>query len=176
MLPYELEGALMKIRKKTIRVIALVLALSLVGVSAVPARTVCASTCCCKTPLQIPLLDPTSISRITHHIDEHERMHEGSYRVSRYFLLGNTSPGATNCQGTTERETCGMEPLATFQVLQGVIHSAPRTVHVSLPDAGPVVVPMIGKDQLLFGPAADSGMTNRAGPRPLYLQNLSLLI
>jgi len=171
-----LEAALMSLRKKTIQIIALTLALSLVGVSAVPAKTACARACCCKTPSQIPVLDPTSLSRITHHLKEHERMQEGSYRVSGYFFLKNSSPEAQDCRVKTGPAACGMEPLDRLQVLYGAIHSVPRASHGPVHATGTAAVAVAGKDLFPFRPAAETAMITRAGPSPLYLQNLSLLI
>ena len=103
-------------------------------------------------------------------------MQEGSYRVSGYFFLKNPSPGAQNCRERSKAAACGMEPSDTSQVFYGAVHSVPRATQGLLHAFGAAEIAIVEKDIFPFGLAAGTALTARAGPPPLYLQNLSLLI
>ena len=102
-------------------------------------------------------------------------MHEGSHQVHTFFLLVESDTRRAGCQEKTAQNACGMEPLYSHDAFNGVIQTAPRAAQIFYAywtvDAG-----MIETDSLFFGPAANDESLVRAGPQPLYLKNLSLLI
>lgn len=165
----------MNTRKKSLKILALTLSLALMGIGAVPATADCSSDCCCKAPSKIQFQDITSIPQVTRQMQEYDKMHGGSHQVHTYFLLVESETTRPGCQEKTAQNTCGMEPLYSHDAFKGVIQSAPQAEHIYCAyrtiNAG-----IIERDPLFSGPATSDGLMVRAGPQPLYLQNLSLLI
>lgn len=99
----------------------------------------------------------------------------GAHQVHTFFLLVESDPGKAACQEKATQNTCGMEPLYSQDAYKGVIQTAPRTEQIfyahSIANTG-----MIETESPFLGPADNDGLMVRAGPQPLYLKNLSLLI
>ena len=166
----------MNLRKKTIRMLAVALSLSLVSIGAIPAKADCSSACCCEAPSGIHFQDITSISQMTRHMQEYSRMHEGSHEVHKFFLLVPTDSGGTSCHERTAPASCGMEPLYSHDALKGIIQAVPRAAEVVFYTSSIAVTERTANNPLPFGPASSRILTARARPYPLYLHNLSLLI
>ncbi|MBW1944397.1 MAG: hypothetical protein JRJ51_16380 [Deltaproteobacteria bacterium] len=165
----------MNIRKKSLKILALTLSVALLGIGAAPATADCSNDCCCIAPSKIQFQDITPISQMTRHMQEYERMHEGSHQVHTFFLLVQSDTKRNGCEQRTTESSCGVEPLPGLEVLHCSLQTNPRAEHIFYAYCT-VNAGMIETDSLFFGPAANDGLMVRAGPQPLYLQNLSLLI
>lgn len=165
----------MNTRKKSLKILAFILSVALMGIGAAPAKAECSSACCCKAPSKIHFQDISSFHQVTRHLQEYERMHEGSHQVQRFFLLVESDTERKNCEQRAAEKSCGMEPLAGLEVLHCSLHTNPH-VGYKFYSSSTVNAGMIKNDALFSGPANPAGLMVRAGPQPLYLQNLSLLI
>ncbi len=164
----------MNIRKKSLKILALTLSVALMGIGAVPATADCASACCCIAPSEIHFQDISSIHQVTRHMQEYERM-EGAQQVHTFFLLVESDTKRNGCEQRTTESSCGVEPLPGLEVLHCSLQTNPQAEQLFYAyrtvNAG-----MVETDSLFFRPAANGRLMVRAGPQPLYLKNLSLLI
>lgn len=162
-------------RKKSLKILALLLSAALMGIGAAPAAADCDTECCCKAPSRMHLQDISSIHHVTRHMQEYQRMHDGTGQVHAFFLLVQSEAGNKGCERKTAETSCNMEPLAKVDVLHCTLHTNPHAEY-HLYSLSFVNTGMIGNDSLSYRSATYAGLTVRAGPQPLYLQNLTLLI
>jgi hypothetical protein len=162
-------------RKKSLKLFALTLSLALAGIGAVPATADCSADCCCKAPSRIGWQDISSIYQVTRLMQEYQRTHDGSHQVHANFLLAQTGTKKKACEQKTDEKSCGMEPLANVSVWHCTLRSSPQAGQ-NIYSFSSANAEIIECDSLIFGSAADGGHIVRAGPQPLYLQNLALLI
>ena len=164
----------MNIRKKSLKILALTLSVALLGIGAAPGTADCSKDCCCKAPSKIQFQDISSIHHVSRHLQDYERM-EGADQVHAFFLLAKSDTKRAGCQEKSTQNTCGMEPLYSNDAFKGVIQTAPRAAQILYAHCT-VNAGMIETDSPFSGPADNDGLMVRAGPQPLYLKNLSLLI
>jgi hypothetical protein len=165
----------MNTRKKSLKILALILSVALMGIGAAPAKADCSKDCCCKVPSKIQLQDISSIHQVTRHMQEYAKMHDGSHQVHTFYLLVQSDTGRSGCQEGATRNACEVAPFYSHDALAGVIKTAPRAENIVYAHTA-VNAGIVESGSPFSGLAAGNGRMVRAGPQPLYLQNLSLLI
>jgi len=160
----------MRIRNLIFRVIAGVLILPLLGVGAVPAKTICAGDCACCVDGK---LEESGISTVSHRVTGLQGILEGVHQSH-----GNVSKA--HQKGLSSREgimsgSCNMERPRSLEVVRHSGPTVPRPERsLSGAMASASVEASLG-DRLIPGQAVRYLRTAHVGPIPLYLQNLSLL-
>ena len=166
----------MGIRKPIFRMISGALVLLLVMVGAVPAKTACAGACACCKETEKQFQDSDMDLTLHHQSQEHGVFSAVSYTGHKYLPFTGSFFSEPDCYEKIVNASCHMKPSRAPEALQGSVPTVLRADR-SLPGALVFVNCGISTNELsFFGYTARPLVVSRAGPTPLYLQNLTFLI
>jgi len=154
----------MRIRKFTSKVISIALALSLLGIGMVPAKTVCDGSCNCSSKGPQHIVDSMHGGTSNHHLQEP--------KLNHFLKIGFSDMG---CHEDAPKASCDMEAPRHHYALQGPVPSVPWSKNSSTIVFITFVALVHSNEQQSLNPAVSHWVLGRRAPDPLYMQHLSFL-
>ena len=164
----------MWLRKPIFRMISLVLAISLVMIGVVPAKTDCEGACgCCEEPDKRV---NTGIV-LSKGIEWDHQLHDGLIGVSHNSLFPflRTSLPPQSCDKAIEAASCPMEPSRTPDLVQGSGPKIPRTDRPLPSTFVSLDADLELGNRAFIGSAVGRLPAARAAPVPIYILTLTFL-
>jgi len=162
-------------QKLIFRLIAGALVLLLVMIDAFPAKTACAGACACCKETKKQLQDSDMDLTLHHRSQGHGVFLAVSHTGHKYLpFSGSFYPDTGPYEGIVN-SSCDMKPSRVPEVLLSSAPTVPRADRSLLGDFVFASSGISTNELSFFGFTSRHLVASRAGPTPLYLQNLTLL-